>query len=343
MATIKDVAALAGVSVSTVSYAINGNRPISAEKKVFIEEAMRKLQYKPNAIARSLASKRTHIIAILFPFVDHGIGLSEIDLILQAAKSAAEHGYHLVIWTLQTNEEEELRHLIQQELVDGIILMEVYAGDNRIKMLKKAGISCMLLGRDDEIPSESFIDVDFSTTMMQCITYLKNLGHRHIIFINQSEKSYKNGYGPVLRTHDAFGFFCKNFDMDGKEFFCDSDPAVMYGESESILTANPDTTAFIIMNDRALPGLIKGIEKKQLRIPEDISIISIVSSIRAASFFLPSITTFEMNIHILMDLTVTQLIAKLEGRYSEIALRLIPCILREGQSTGRCIGLGNFL
>jgi DNA-binding LacI/PurR family transcriptional regulator len=80
MATIKDVAAMAGVSVSTVSYAINGTRPISTGKEASIMEAMRKLNYRPNAIARSLASKRTHIIAILFPFVDHGIGLSEIDL-----------------------------------------------------------------------------------------------------------------------------------------------------------------------------------------------------------------------------------------------------------------------
>jgi DNA-binding LacI/PurR family transcriptional regulator len=172
--------------------------------------------------------------------------------------------------------------------------------------------------------------------MMQCITYLKNLGHRRIAFINQSEKSYKSGYGPVLRTHEAFDYFCGNFDIAGSEFFCGSDPAVMYAQTESILAACPGMTAFIIMNDKALPGLIKGIEKKQLRIPDDISIISVVSSDNAASFFLPSITTFEMNISTLMDLTVTQLISKLEGRYSELSSRLIPCVLRERQSTGRC-------
>jgi DNA-binding LacI/PurR family transcriptional regulator len=81
---------------------------------------------------------------------------------MQAAKSATGHGYHLVIWTLQTTKEEELLQLIQQELVDGIILMEVHAGDKRIKTLKKAGIPCILMGRDGETPSESFIDGNYS-------------------------------------------------------------------------------------------------------------------------------------------------------------------------------------
>jgi DNA-binding LacI/PurR family transcriptional regulator len=84
-----------------------------------------------------------------------------------------------------------------------------------------------------------------------------------------------------------------------------------------------------------LPGLIKGIEKRRLRIPEDISIVSIVSSGGVSSSFIPSITVFEMNFRTLVDLTVTQLIAKVEGRYTEIPLRLIPCVLREGESTSR--------
>jgi DNA-binding LacI/PurR family transcriptional regulator len=107
---------------------------------------------------------------------------------------------------------------------------------------------------------------------------------------------------------------------------------------EKLLADYPETTAFICMNDKSLPGLIKGIEKKQFRIPEDISVVSIVSSAGSVSSFLPAITAFEMNIHILMDLTVTQLIAKLDGQYSELSQRLVPCILRERQSVGRRSG-----
>ncbi|MDR2607696.1 MAG: LacI family transcriptional regulator, partial [Treponema sp.] len=181
MATIKDVAAMAGVSVSTVSYAINGNRPISEETKAGIQATMEKLHYHPHAIARSLASKRTRIIAIIFPPVEHGIGLSELELIIQAASSAAFRGYTLVLWALHSDNEEELRKLIQQSLVDGVILMEVHNGDRRVSLLKEMEVPFIMLGRDSDKPSESYIDIDFSSTMMQCISFLKNLGHRNII------------------------------------------------------------------------------------------------------------------------------------------------------------------
>jgi DNA-binding LacI/PurR family transcriptional regulator len=274
--------------------------------------------------------------------VEHGIGLSEIDLIIEAAKSTIQHGYHLVIWTLRTNSEEELEQLTSQELVDGVILMEVHINDRRIGVLKKRDLPFILMGRDSDKPSETFIDIDFFTTMMDCITYLKDLGHRNLVFINQSDKSFNAGYGPVVRSHEAFDYFCKNFDIKGIEVFCDSDSARVCAVTEKLLADYPGTTAFISMNDKSLPGLIRGIEKRHLRIPEDISIVSIVSSAGSVSSFLPAITAFEMNIHVLMDLTVTQLIAKLDGQYSEVSQRLIPCILRERQSAGRGSGRKKF-
>jgi DNA-binding LacI/PurR family transcriptional regulator len=299
---------------------------------------MRTLHYRPHFIARSLASKRTHIIAILFPCVDHGIGLSEIDLIMQAAKASLALGYHLVIWTLQTNTEEELRQLTGQSLVDGIILMEVHRADKRIAVLKEQGIPFILMGRDAEDTREPFVDIDFSTTMAQCVSYLKGLGHRRLCFINQSEKSFIAGYGPVVRAHEAFTLFCKKHDVEGTALFCDSDPVKMYAITENLLardSAGSGISAFLVMNDKALPGLIEGIKQRGYRIPEDKSIVSMVSSAGSASLFLPPVTAFEMDIHTLMDSVVTQLTAKLDGRFMELPLRLIPCVLRERQSTGR--------
>jgi DNA-binding LacI/PurR family transcriptional regulator len=334
MATIKDVAAMAGVSVSTVSYALNGNRSISECKKLAIKEAAQKLGYRPRAIARSLASGRTHIIAILFPPVDHGIGLPEIDLIMEASKNVMSRAYHLVIWTLQTNNPDELIRLISQELVDGVILMEVHRKDRRIAVLQKAGIPFILLGRDDAVPGETYIDIDFFTTMMQCLVWLKKLGHRHIVFINQSGKSFRNGYGPVIRTHEAFAELCHSLEINGREYFCESNGEAVVGKMKDIFAACPKTTAFVVMNDKALPGIISGVMQQGLSIPEDVSIVSIVSSAAAASYMVPRLTFFEMNIERLMETTVSQLIAKIEGRYIEIPERLVPCTLREYQSTG---------
>jgi DNA-binding LacI/PurR family transcriptional regulator len=335
MATIKDVAAMAGVSVSTVSYALNGNRSISEPKKKAIKEAARKLGYRPRAIARSLASGRTHIIAILFPPVDHGIGLPEIDLIMEASKNVMSRAYHLVIWTLQTDNPEELVQLISQELVDGVIMMEVHRKDRRIAVLRNAGIPFILLGRDDAAPGETYIDIDFFTTMMRCLVWLKELGHRRVVFINQSKRSFRNGYGPVIRTHEAFAELCHSLEIDGREYFCESSGEAVLGRMEEIFTACPGVTAFVVMNDRALPGIISGIVKQGFSIPDDVSIVSIVSSAAAAAAYMaPRLTLFEMDISRLIEATVSQLIAKIEGRYIEIPERLVPCTLREYQSAG---------
>jgi DNA-binding LacI/PurR family transcriptional regulator len=334
MTTIKDVAAMAGVSVSTVSYALNGKRSISEHKKLAIKEAARELGYKPHAIARSLASGRTHIIAILFPPVDHGIGLPEINMIMEASKKAISRGYHLVIWTLQTGNPEELVHLVSQQLVDGVIMMEVHRKDRRIAVLRDTGIPFILLGRDENAPGETYVDIDFFTTMMQCLVWLKKLGHRRIAFINQSRKSFGNGYGPVVRTHEAFAKLCCSLEVDGREYFCKSNGEAALAKTGEILTARPETTAFVVMNDSALAGIISGITKRGLSIPGDVSIVSIVSSEAMSSYMAPSLSLFEMNTEQLIEAAVSQLIAKIEGNYAEIPERLIPCTLREHQSTG---------
>jgi DNA-binding LacI/PurR family transcriptional regulator len=335
VATIKDVASKAGVSISTVSYALSGTRPISAEKKELIEKAMKDLDYRPHAIARSLASKHTRIIAMMFPPVERGIGLSELSLITNAAKEATKRGYHLVLWSLVSNNIEEIQELTRQELVDGVLLMEVRNNDPRIPLLQKLKVPFILFGRDDTAQSESFVDTDFSLTMYKAFTYLTELEHRKICFINQSEATYLSGYGPVFRSHDAFQTFAANFKASGHAVFCNPCPSAGYETAKAILAAEPETTAFILMNDNALSGVIKAVEESGRKIPENVSIVSLISSAATASMLLPSITTFEMESHTLMELAIGQLIARLEDSYFEVPQRLIPCTLAERKSSGR--------
>ena len=334
MATIKDVAARAGVSISTVSYAISGSRPISRETKALIEKVMEELDYRPHAIARSLASKHTRIIAILFPAVERGIGLSELSLITSAAKSATAHGYHLVLWSMASNDVDELNCLVRQELVDGVLLMEVHNNDPRIPFLKEHDIPFMLFGRDRAWPDESFVDTDFAVTMYQALAWLTGQGHRNVCFLNQSEETHNTGYGPVVRTRDAFTVFSADLRINGSNEFCTADPAEGYRKTADILAASPDTTAFIVMNDKILSGVIKAVEDSGRSIPKDVSIVSLVSSEGTASMLLPPVTTYEMEGAELMELAVGQLIAKLESSYFEVPQRLIPCRLVERESAG---------
>ena len=333
MATIKDVATRAGVSISTVSYALSGVRSISPEKKSLIEAAMNELDYKPHAIARSLASKHTKIIALLFSAVERGLGLSELTLIMKAAKTATKAGYHLVLWSLQTNDTQELRELILQELVDGVLLMEVHNNDPRISLLYEKKIPFFLFGRDESY-SENFVDIDFSATMEAALTYLIRLGHHTICFLNQSEKTLKSGYGPVVRTHESFIALSKSLHIQGYEKFCEPNAKTGLEVVQGLLTETPDITAFIVMNDNIISSVIKGIEENDFRIPEDKSIVALFSSASLASLFIPPITTFEMDGGLMMETAIGQLISKIEKKETEKKQQLIPCKLIERGSSG---------
>src|ERR1035437_1990215 len=121
MATISDVARLAGVSVSTVSYVVSGTRPISAATAQQGRAAIVELGYQPNACARGLASRRTRTLGLMFPTPDRGLGVTELEFITSAAQACREAKYQMVLWTTQIHESAELKALTGSGLVDGVI------------------------------------------------------------------------------------------------------------------------------------------------------------------------------------------------------------------------------
>src|SRR5512143_832701 len=187
MPTMLDVARRANVALSTVSYALNGTRPISDETKQRIYAAMDELGYKPHALARALASKRSRIIGLLFPTPERGLGVTELEFVTSAADAARENGYNLVLWPSEMHDPDELRQFTQQGLVDGMIVMEIHLNDERINLLREIGFPFSMIGRCADTDGIGYVDIDFEQTMRESVTYLAGLGHTHIGFLNQSQ------------------------------------------------------------------------------------------------------------------------------------------------------------
>ncbi|NQU76079.1 MAG: LacI family DNA-binding transcriptional regulator, partial [Planctomycetes bacterium] len=164
MPTMLDVAKRAGVSISTVSYAINGTRPISEETRQRIFAVMEELGYRPHALARGLASKRSRIIALLFPTPERGLGITELEFVTSGADVARETGYHLVLWSSEMHDLSELQQLTQQGLADGVVVMEVHLNDERINLLRKIGFHFSMIGRCADTNGIGYVDIDFEQT-----------------------------------------------------------------------------------------------------------------------------------------------------------------------------------
>ncbi len=336
MPTMIDVARRAGVAVSTVSYAINGTRPISEETRQRIFAAMEELGYKPNALARGLASKRSRIIALHFPVPERGVGLTEIEFIASAANTARENGYEMVLWTSEIHNLEELRQSTQQGLVDGVVAMEVYLHDERIPLWREAGLPFSLIGRHAETDGLYFVDADFERAAFETVNYLRELGHTHIGFLNQSRPVHEAGYGPAIRTQLSFEQAMEAAGLRGIVQHCRASAQAGQECFGTLIAEDPDLTALITINDRAVPGVVQAIAGHGWRIPDDFSLVVIGSSGSVAELMTPPVTTVEPQNAVMGRLGVELLIQQIEGRQPAEPHILLPCHLVVRGSSGPC-------
>ncbi len=336
MTTMVDVARRAGVALSTVSYAINGTRPISEETRQRIFAAMQELGYRPHALARGLASKRSRIIALLFPTPERGLGSTELDFVTSAADAAGENGYSLVLWSSEMRDVNELRQLIQQGLVDGVVVMEVFMHDPRIDLLRDISFPFSMIGRCADTTGLGYVDIDFDKATRDAVQYLNELGHTRIAFLNHSQAEFDAGYGPAVRAHTGFGQAMRAFALAPISRFCRAAPQAGYEAMNELMAAHPDLTAMISMNERAVPGVMRAIADRGWRIPDDFSLVVIVSSARVAEMTMPTLTTADSPGVELGRMGVELLIQQLDAEEAAESQVLLPCHLVVRGSSGPC-------
>jgi DNA-binding LacI/PurR family transcriptional regulator len=332
-----DVAKRADVALSTVSYALNGTRPVSASTRRRILRAMEELGYRPNALAQGLAGKRTHILALLFPTPERGLGVTEMEFATGAADAARERGYHLILSPSQLRSLHELEQLTGQGLIDGALVMEVQLHDDRVNLLRQAGVPFSMIGRTSDPGSISYADIDFEQTTKDAIEHLVALGHRNIGFLNHSPSAFSVGYGPTVRAAEGFRRAASAAGVAHLERLCGDSAAAGEAAFHELRATDPDMTALVVMNDRAVVGVMDALDEIGWRLPDHFSIVSVASSTQVTGMMRPKLTTLEppstelgrMGVRMLLD----QLDAN-DGEHPTPSQVLLPCQLVVGGSSG---------
>ena len=338
MATILDVAKMAGVSISTVSYALSGARPISAKKKVLIFQSMEKLGYQPNAIAKSLASRKTNNIALLYPPVgERHLGLIDTQFISSCAQYSLKYGYNMVLWVLSADNLDELRKLARQNMVDGIILMEVRQMDTFVTVLHEEGIPFFMIGHDRSFKGQNYVDIDYHSSMNSLIRWLVDLGHKNICFFNHPQKTFDVGYTSTVLCHDFFYEICGEFRVQGTEVFCEADPEHGYRETEKILKLQKNTSVIISSNESCFVGIVKAVEDSGRKIPDHVSLVAFTTAELASERLLPPITSYEIDVDSMIQQAIDELILLIEKRTEIKKKPLIPCKFVRRHSTGPAV------
>ena len=334
MATMQDVARHAQVSLSTVSYALSGTRPVSAATKARIDTAMAELGFRPNAMARGLASRRSSTLALIFPAMESGLSGTVTEFVASAAAAAREHGYHLVLWPFGAHQADEIRDLVRQGLADGVLLMEVRLEDPRVAALHAAGLPFTMIGRTREVEGLAYVDIDFDRTTEDAVDHLTALGHEHIGFLNHSRESQEAGYGPTLRADVGFRAAMTRRGLVASSVLCHESPQAGRRAISELFEADPDMTALVSMNEMATFGATVELQDRGLRIPDDFSVLSIVTSPAVGALSNPPLTTMHAPGAELGRLSVKALLGQLsaDGRTPEPVL--LSCRLEAGASTG---------
>lgn len=309
--TIAEVARRAGVSRSTVSYVLSGNRPVSAETRARVQRIIDELDYRPNATARALAHGRTRSLGLVFPPAGSGHYTDmQLDFLGSVAEAAAARD-HDVLLSASGDGDRALRRLIEERRVDGVILMEIRLHDERVQLLLAAGFPFVTIGRIAEPDRTRWVDLDHAALAAACVRHLAALGHREVAFVNRPERFVRAGYESAHRGLDGFAAAVDALGLTGTAYHCEDDAAGGEEAIGRILAERPRTTALVTVNEAALGGLYRGLAEAGRRIPDDFSLTGICAN-RWADAVTPRLTAADVPAHREGRLAVELLLELLE-------------------------------
>ncbi|MHA6616765.1 LacI family DNA-binding transcriptional regulator [Pseudonocardia sp. DLS-67] len=182
MVTSRDVARVAGVSQSTVSYVMSGRRSISTETRRRVLEAIEQLTYQPNAGARALASQRTQVIGLVVRFRP-GADTTGLLPFIETIAGCARAEDHDVLLVTADEGSAGLTRLAGRSLCDAIVMMDIEADDARIPVAAALSVPVIIIGVPDDGAGLHCVDVDFAEAGRLAVNELAAAGHDRVVVI----------------------------------------------------------------------------------------------------------------------------------------------------------------
>src|SRR3954468_14035736 len=257
---IGEIARRAGVSRSTVSYALSGKRTVSEATRRRIQEVIDEFDYRPNASARALKEGRTRMLGLVIPPAQRRLTDMQLGFVASVVEAAARADLDVLLSPSGGDHDRSFERIISGRRVDGVILMEIRLEDARVARLQQTGLPFVTIGHTAQPKDTCWIDVDYETLIGRCVHHLADLGHRHIALINRSTELVAAGYGPAHRALTGFNQAVVERGLIGGDQCCADEAAAGEAVIEALLAARPEVTAVATINEAALPGIQRGLQ-----------------------------------------------------------------------------------
>lgn len=307
--TISDLADQFGVSISTISKALNGRPGVRPELREQIQEFCKEIDYQPDSIARGLTKGRLNIIGIMFQDVRNSFCA---DLAFQIQQGLHECGYMTAIFNSELDEKKELEYIDMAVnfRFAGLIVMTSHSEAVEHK-LHNTPLPILLMNRFyDHIDGDMILMDNFQAGYMAA-KYLVDLGHKRFAFISgqSSSQTFRQRYSGFLQAMENCHL---PFNPDAGAFASDRRTDDAEWLPESFYESGQMPTAVITSHDMLAISFIEQCKLRGLHVPKDLSVVGI-DNIRISALQGISLTTIDQSIHTMSEHAIRLILRRIRN------------------------------
>jgi LacI family transcriptional regulator len=272
VATIKDVAALAGVGIGTVSRVLNDQRGVTPETRARVLDAIARLDYHPHRVGRALSGRRFGAVAVLVPFFTHPSAVERLSGVMSVTDPV---GLDVVLFNVDhpRARASHLARLVRRDVADGVLILSLTLSDDERQWLRDNGVCTVVV--DADAPGLPNVVIDDTEGGRMAGRHLLELGHRRIAYVSDA-------------IDPAFGFTSSGRRQRGlEEVLAEAghpldpalvgpgihDPVVARRVAAELLALAERPTAVFAHSDTQALGVLEAATSVGLRVPEDLSVI----------------------------------------------------------------------
>ncbi|TGB04034.1 catabolite control protein A [Halobacillus salinus] len=284
--TIYDVAREANVSMATVSRVVNGNPNVKPATRKKVHDAIERLGYRPNAVARGLASKKTTTVGVIIPdissifFAELARGIEDI---------ATMYNYNIILSNSDQNKDKEI-HLINAMLgkqVDGLVFMGGKITDDHIREFKTASVPIALAATVDESGETPSVNINYEQAAYDATELLLSHNNEKVAFVSGPEDT-------VVNTQKLEGYkrAMKDQGHNPDQWIVTGDYSYDSGIEafEQLMEMEDKPSAVFVSADEMALGVIHGAQDNGVRVPEDLEVFGFDNT-RLATMVRPTLST----------------------------------------------------
>ena len=335
MVSIKDIASACGVSIATVSKALNNHKDVSDSTKAMVRETAKNLGYLPNSQARALKTNRTYNLGVLFAErANSGLTQSHFAAVLNSFKNEVEaNGYDITFIGKQIGDNKMTfyEHCICRN-VDGVVVACVDDFDDE-GILERLKSSVPTVTIDNQSPDNPAVFSNNESGMKTLVEYAYKMGHRKIAYIYGEKSAVTSarikGYEDTLKSLNIE--VRSDYLLQGRYH----DPKTIEKLATELVQLDNPPTCIILPDDFSAIGALTAFEKLGMSVPEDISIMG-YDGILLSKFLNPKLTTFMQDTEKIGAEAARQLLALIKKEISaDAAPVIVDGSLIEGASVKR--------